>query len=166
MRPMTSALAMAMMGAPMLLGCGASASVDPAVAGLPADFEGPGTYTVPEVPTAPFTLARVDVEQSAGVVSVYYELPANLVGQMQKVALSGGLDSSGTLQLSGAAGTSTCTIAPTLLECEERLTGVHVNAAQASAELPPGDPRVAAVQAFVSDPIGVLRVTLPLSQGD
>jgi hypothetical protein len=36
-----------------------------------------------------------------------------------------------------------------------------VDAAEASAELPEGDPRRAAVQAFVADPIGVLSVVLP-----
>jgi hypothetical protein len=161
MRPISIARMMAVMAAPMLLGCGAQSSVGATVAGLPADFEGPGTYTVPEVPAAPFALASVRIEQSDGTVSVYYDLPADLVGQVQKVELTGVPDSAGTLQLSGAAGTSTCTVSATLLECDEHLSGIHIDAAQASSDLPPGDPRIAAVEAFGSDPIGVLRVALP-----
>jgi hypothetical protein len=163
MRPMSTLLTMAalMAAAPVFLGCGAEAFVDPSEAGLPADFEGPGVYTVPAAPTASFALSRVSIEQAGGVVSVYYDLPADLVGRTQRVELDGLPDGDGAMQLAGTAGTSTCTVAQALLRCHEALSGVHVDVAAASAGLSPGNPRLAAVQAFATDPIGVLSVTLP-----
>lgn len=154
MRAIASTLAAAL----AMIGCGAPGAD---VAGLPTEFKGPGVYTVPEVPAAPFALASVRIEQSDGTVSVYYDLPAVLVGKLERVELTGALDDAGKIQLAGDAGTSTCTVTAAELRCDERLFGVHVDGAAASAELPEGDPRRAAVQAFVSDPIGVLSVALP-----
>jgi hypothetical protein len=147
----------------MTLGCGAPEPVT--VAGLPTDYKGPGVYTVPGAPAAAFDLPGVRIEQTGGMVSVYYDLPADLVGTAQSVELTGAVDATGALQLAGDAGTSTCTVSPAALDCDERLVGVHVDAAQASAQLPVGDPRRAAVQAFTDDPIGILHVALPAAAG-
>jgi hypothetical protein len=161
MRSTYTALAMAAMTAPLLLGCGAEEAVNPVVAGLPADFTGPGVYTVPADPTVPFAIAHVDVYQEGGAITVYYELPADFFADAPQVELTGTPDDTGTFHLTGGAGTSTCTVGTTVLQCDEHLFGVQFDAAQAKAALPPSDPRAAAVEAFLEDPIGVLRVTLP-----
>jgi hypothetical protein len=136
------------------------------VPGLPADFQGPGTYTIPAAPAAPFALSSVRIEQGGGTVSVYYDLPAGLVGQKQRVDLTGTAEGTETILLVGTAGTSACTVSPGELRCEEHLSGVHVDAALATSELPSGDPQRAAVQAFSVDPIGVLAVALPPTGSD
>ena len=156
MKTISNAMAMAMMAAPML-GCGAPTPAG--VASLPDDFTGPGTYTVPAVPAVQYALAKVRIEQANGSVSVYYDLPAELVGQTTQVELTGAPDATGAIQLSGDAGTSTCTVAPGLLRCEEHLSGIQVGKPPASPPL--SDPQRAAAQAFLSDPIGVLSVPLP-----
>lgn len=141
------------------LGCGGAPEATAAaagVAGLPADFTGPGTYTVPAVPTVQFPISSVHVEQAGGTVSLYYELPASLVGTPTPVELTGVADGTGAIHLSGAAGTSTCTVQHAELHCDEHLSGIHVDAPPAS-----NDPEHAAAQAFFVDPIGVLRVALP-----
>lgn len=153
--------AMAAMAAPAL-GCGgATGATASGVAGLPADFTGPGSYTVPAVPTVQFPISSVHIEQAGGTVSLYYELPAELVGQKTRVEVTGASDGTGAIQLSGEAGTSTCTVSRALLRCDEDLSGVHVAAPPASSPLSGSDPERAAAQAFLSDPIGVLSVALP-----
>jgi hypothetical protein len=147
------------MTAALGLGCGgASAPESPSSPTLPAEFTGPGVYTVPAVPSVEFPLAKVRIEQTAGMVSLYYELPAALAGKSTSVNLTGTVDPDGTVQLSGADGTSTCTVSSTLLKCNEHLTGVHL--AQPVSSTPP-DPQEAAAQAFFEDPIGVLSLPLP-----
>jgi hypothetical protein len=145
------------MTAALGLGCG-GASAPESAASLPAKFTGPGVYTVPAVPSVEFPLAKVRIEQAAGVVSLYYDLPAALAGQSTSVELDGTVDATGTLQLSGSAGYSSCTVSPTLLHCKEHLTGIHVTAPTSTT---PPDPQQAAAQAFFEDPIGVLSLPLP-----
>jgi hypothetical protein len=141
------------------LGCGGTTTPNATAAmSLPANFTGPGTYTVPAVPSVEFPLAKVRVEQTAGMVSIYYDLPAALAGTATSVELTGTADASGTLALSGDAGTSTCTISPGLLRCDEHLTGIHL--AAPSSTTPPSSQEQAA-QAFFDDPIGVLSLPLP-----
>lgn len=154
---MRVALVTVTMAASMLLGCGGGATVP----GLPSDFKGPGVYTVPADPAVPFALAKVHIEQSPGSVSVYYELPAEFFPEVPDVKLTGTPDGTQTFHLAGDAGTSTCTVAAATLQCDEDLSGVHFDAAQAMAALPAGDPRVPAVDAFLAEPIGVLSVELP-----
>ncbi len=157
MRLMASALLLATAA----LGCGGEAFIDPTLAGVPAQLEGPGVYTVPAAPGVAFALGRVSVAQADGDVSLYYELPADLVGRKQDVALKGAPDSATMVRLSGHAGTSTCTVAAALLRCEEHLSGVDVDVDAVRAALAPGDPRLAAAEAFAVDPIGVLSLPLP-----
>jgi hypothetical protein len=162
-----TSIALLVSAAPLVLGCGAPDEA--AVPGLPAELEAPGVYTVPAAPGATFAISSVRVEQGGGTVSVYYDLPADLVGRKERVALDGAADGAGSILLWGAAGMSMCTVSPTELRCEEHLVGVHIDAAQASAGLPPGDPRRAAAEAFSVDPIGVLGVDLSgrvISPGD
>jgi hypothetical protein len=158
MNPMRTALVTAAMAAPMLLGCGGQVDGGATVPGLPADFTGPGVYTVPADPTVTFAIAKVRVEQAAGSLSVYYDLPAEFSAQEPDVELTGTPGGTETVHLSGEAGTSTCTVTPGLLRCEEVLSGVRFDAAQAMAA---GDPLTPAVTAFRSEPIGVLSVALP-----
>jgi hypothetical protein len=145
------------MTAALGLGCG-GASLPESMATLPTEFTGPGDYTVPAVPSVQFPLSRVRIEQTAGVVSLYYDLPAALAGRSTSVELDGTMNADGTLQLSGQAGTSSCTVSPTLLRCNEDLSGIHVAQPMTST---PQDPQQAAAQAFFEDPIGVLRLPLP-----
>jgi|HubBroStandDraft_6_1064221.scaffolds.fasta_scaffold386825_2 hypothetical protein len=164
MNAMSSALRRWLLGAAAaVVGCGGAAVEE--VPGLPADFQGPGVYTVPAVPAASFAVSNVHVEQGGGTVSVYYDLPTDLVGGKQSVALTGPAGGTATVSLTGAAGTSTCTVSAGKMQCDEHLTGVHVDVAQALSELPPDDPRRAAVQAFSQDPIGVLAVTFSQGEG-
>jgi hypothetical protein len=162
MKAMTWTLGMAALLAPAIAGCGPGGAD---VAGLPAELERPGVYTVPTAPGASFPIAKVRVEQESGTISVYYDLPADLVGRPQRVELTGAPDASGTIELSGEAGTSTCTVSATAFSCREHLSGIHDDAAAASAGLPPGAPQAAAVWAFSSDPIGVLGVPLSPAAG-
>jgi hypothetical protein len=155
MSPMRTALVMA---APMLLGCRGQVDGGATVPGLPADFTGPGVYTVPADPAVTFAIATVRVEQAAGGVRVYYDLPAEFSAQEPDVELAGTPDGTETVHLSGEAGTSTCTVTPGFFRCEEDLSGVRFDAAQAMAA---GDPLTLAVRAFRSEPIGVLTVALP-----
>jgi hypothetical protein len=155
---LTAWAAAAVVTAPVLLGCGGGASGG--LAGLPDDYEAPGTYTVPAVPAVRFPIAAVHVDQTDGTLRVYYDLPAELVPRAPRVTLIGPLDGSSTLDLSGPAGTSQCTATAGALQCREDLSGVHLDA-EAAAALPPGNPQRAAVQAFIADPIGILEVTLP-----
>jgi hypothetical protein len=152
------------LGCGLLLGCGADGvgGDEATMAGLPAAFSGPGTYTVPADPTVLFPITKVDVEQAGGSVSVYYELPTEFAAQTH-VDLTGPADGTATVHLSGDAGTSTCTIAAGALSCHEDLSGVQFDSAKAMSALPPGDPRAAAVDAFISEPIGVLTLQLPAS---
>jgi hypothetical protein len=141
-----------------MLGCGGGHADVP---GLPEDFTGPGSYTVPAVPSVEFAIARVRIEQNSGAVSLYYEIPAALVGKKTWVETTGSLDATtGALKLSGAAGTSTCSVSPALLRCEEDLPGVPIAAPLAGSS---SDPEIAAARAFQADPIGVLSVILPPS---
>ena len=151
-------LLVAAMAAPLLLGCGAESLLEADVPGLPADFEGPGTYTVPGFPKVQFAIKRVHVEQENGTVSVYYDLPAAFSAQASKVELSGAADGTETVKLEGTAGASTCTVLAGLLECHEQLSGVRFN----PSWLPPSDPQSAAVESFLVDPIGILSAALPL----
>jgi hypothetical protein len=160
---MRVALATGAMAASMLLGCGGDESM--LVPGLPSDFTGPGVYTVPAAPGVSFAVSQVQVKQWAGTVGVYYELPTEFFAQAPDVTLTGTADGTGTIHLTGAAGTSTCTVETALLRCDENLSGVQFYAAQAKAALPPSDPRVSAVAAFTSEPIGVLSVALSGSAG-
>ncbi len=164
MRPMHTARAVAAMAVPMLLGCGGAAVDDPTVLGLPTDFMGPGVYTVPADPTVPFAVAKVHVEQAGGSVSVYYDLPAVFAAENSHIELTGPADGTATVHLTGDAGSSTCTVAAGVFSCDENLSGTRFDV-QATATLPPGDPRAAAVKAFIGEPIGVLDVTLSGSAG-
>ena len=157
---MRAALMMAVMAVPMLLACGGSGGGGAVVAGLPADFTGPGVYTVPADPTVPFPIAKVHVEQDDGTVSVYYDLPAEFFAQTPHIEFTGTPDGTATVHLTGDAGTSTCTVASAVLQCDEDLSGLQFDAAQAKAALPPGDPQAPAVDAFLGEPIGVLSVSL------
>jgi hypothetical protein len=139
------------------VGCGSAHSV----AGLPDDFNGPGSYTVPAVPKAVFAIASVDIDQDGGTVHIYYDLPAELVGQKARVDVTGAPDRTGALELWGAAGASTCIVSHALLRCEEHLSGVHVVTLDPSAQASLDDSQRAAAKAFVADPIGVLTVPLP-----
>ncbi len=144
--------------APLLLGCAAETPIDGDVPGLPADFKGPGTYSVPGFPDVQFAIKSVHVEQDSGTVSVYYELPAAFSARASKVELSGAADGTETVRLVGAAGASTCTVLTGLLECHEQLSGMQFN----PSRLPPSDPASAAVASFLVDPIGILSAPLPL----
>jgi hypothetical protein len=150
---LAAALTMGLAG--LLVGCGSTVVPGPPV--LPADFTGPGSYTVPAVPDVSFPISEVRIEQEAGGVSLYYDLPADLVGQKTKVELDGTMDASGTLQLSGMAGTSTCSLSTGLLSCKETLSGIQPGPLPGSAS----NAQRAAAQAFIADPIGVLDVPLP-----
>jgi hypothetical protein len=163
MIPMRVALVTAAMAASILFGCGGNESM--LVPGLPADFTGPGVYTVPAAPGVSFAVYQVQVKQWAGRVGVYYELPDEFFAQTPDVSLTGTADGTGAIHLAGAAGTSTCTVETALLRCEENLSSVQFYAVQANAALPPSDPRVPAVEAFRSEPIGVLSVAFPGSAG-
>jgi hypothetical protein len=125
--------------------------------GVPAEFTGPGSYTVPAVPSVAFPIDKVHLEQEAGAISIYYQLPAELVGQATWVKLASPDGSADTLALSGEKGTSTCTVTVGLLSCDEHLTGVAVGPVPPSVT----DAQRAAAAAFASDPIGVLTVPLP-----
>jgi hypothetical protein len=157
MNTISRTLLAAAMTAPMLLGCGAQSPLGDSVPGLPADFKGPGTYTVPAVPDVQFTIASVDVAQGGGTVSIYYDLPDAFPARVSKVHLTGTADETDTVELAGPAGTSTCTLSGTLLECHEQLSGVHFDA----SALPANSPVNAAVESFIVDPVGVLSVVLP-----
>jgi hypothetical protein len=125
--------------------------------GVPAEFTGPGSYTVPAVPGVAFSIDKVHLEQDKGAISIYYALPAELVGQTTWVKLASPDGSASTLDLSGDKGTSTCTVTVGLLSCDEHLSGVSVGPIPSSAT----DAQRAAAAAFASDPIGVLTVPLP-----
>ena len=157
MKGITSTLLAATLMGPTILGCGAQGPLENSVPGLPANFKGPGAYTVPADPTVPFAVSSVGIEQADGMVSVYYELPPAFPALTPKVELTGVADQSDTVQLSGPAGTSTCTLSAALFECHEQLSGIQFG----PSVLPLGDPQGAAVKAFIGDPVGVLSVTLP-----
>jgi hypothetical protein len=158
---MRTALATAAMAVPLLIGCGGASGDEATMAGLPGDLSGPGMYTVPADPTVQFAVSKIQVEEEGGTVTVYYDLPADFAPDSPHVVLSGTPDGTNKVHLSGAAGTSTCTIAAASFWCDEKLSGVHFDAQQAMAALPPGDPRAAAVDAFISEPIGVLTLAVP-----
>jgi hypothetical protein len=141
----------------LALGCGGVASQSPMT--LPADFTGPGVYTVPAVPAVEFRLAKVRVEQAGNHVSIYYDLPAQLAGKSTWVELDGTAEPDALIRLSGTAGTSTCTVTPSLLRCDEHLTGLQLVAPTSAP--PSSDPQAAAAQAFFDDPIGILTLPLP-----
>jgi hypothetical protein len=139
-----------------LVGCNGTVA-DARVAGLPADFKGPGSYTVPAVPTVTFPVSEVHIEQGNDDISLYYELPADLAGQKTDVHLEGAPDATGAIQFSGTAGTSTCTLTTGKLSCREDLSGIQLGPPPAST----GSAQSAAAAAFIADPIGVLDVPLP-----
>jgi hypothetical protein len=156
---LTTALAAVTSG--LALGCGSGGTGAPAGAtDLPEDFTGPGVYTVPAVPAAQFPIATVKIEQEDDGVSLYYELPADLAGEPVHVELHGKLDGAGSLQLSGAMGTSTCTVSPGQIVCDEHLSGLRGE--PTSPKLPPAGPQRTAAQSFITDPIGRLTVVLPM----
>jgi hypothetical protein len=154
---MRTALATATLAAPLLLGCGA-ATGDATMLGLPAEVSGAAVYTVPADPTVTFPVSKVKVEQVDGIVSVYYELPADFAAQSSDIKLSGFADGTATVHLSGDAGTSTCTVASAVLVCNEDLSGLRFDPSQVMAN--PTDPLAAAIAAFMSEPIGVLTMAL------
>jgi len=154
-------MALAMVTSGLALGCGSAGTGAPSgVTELPADFTGPGVYTVPAVPAAQFPIASVKIEQEDDGVSLYYDLPADLAGESVHVELEGKLDGAGTIQLSGAMGTSTCTVSPGEIVCDEHLSGLHGE--PSSPKLPPAGPQRTAAQSFITDPIGRLVVALPM----
>ena len=157
MNGITSTLLAATLMGPMIVGCGAQGPLENSVPGLPADFTGPGVYTVPADPTVPFAVSKVDIEQGDGIVSVYYDLPPAFPALAPKVKLTGMADQTDTVQLSGPAGMSKCTLSAALFECHEQLSGIRFG----PSVLPLDDRQRAAVEAFIGDPVGVLSVTLP-----
>jgi hypothetical protein len=151
--------AVAMMAAASVIGCGdeePTAAGAAEMPGLPASFTGPGSYTVPAVPTVQFALPSVKVGQQDGTVSVYWDLPAAFPAEAPMVELTGTADETDTVMLAGPAGTSTCTLSASLFECHEQLSGIRFG----TPDLPATNPQSAAVDAFVGDPIGVLRVEM------
>jgi hypothetical protein len=147
--------------ATVALGCsGPAPAPTPTVPGLPADFTGPGVYTVPAYPTVEFAVPWVHIEQNNGVVSIYYDLPPALAGRAVPVDATGTPDGSGPMQLSGDAGTSACTVSGGVLSCEEQFSGIHLSPRWISPRTV-SDPQQAAREAFAADPIGNLVVALP-----
>jgi hypothetical protein len=140
-------------------GCGATEDVQP-VASFPAAFSGAGTYTVPADPSVAFPVAEVSIATSNGVVDLYYELPESFYADSPGVYLTGTVQADGTAKLSGPAGTSSCALSATSLQCKEDLTGMRFNVAEAMDALPASAADARAVFAFFSDPIGVLHVPL------
>src|ERR1700677_5004190 len=83
------------------LACALSGCNGDVAGGVPAQFTGPGSYTVPAVPAAAYPIAWVHLEQEDGAIQLYYELPATLVGQATWITLESPDSSASTLELSG-----------------------------------------------------------------
>jgi len=125
-------------------------------------------YSVPVEPAleaaATFPVSDVDWEIEGGVASLDYDLPLGLTGIRQKVRLEGTYDAvKKAWILAGPMGTGDCTITGTALHCLEHLPGITVNVPAAAARTPAGidaAKRLAVIQQFPVDPVGILDATL------
>lgn len=125
-----------------------------------------GIYFVPDrSDVSTYPVSEVTWSVIGDRATLAYNLPRMLVGQSERVALSGPLSSDGTsATLSGPLGTATCTLMSSgvLLSCTEHFVGLEVDLAgvmdQAMRDDPANvDARVAVSTRFSGDPIGVLE---------
>ncbi len=135
------------------------------------------TYEVP-VPeslsaAATFTLENLNWKLTDdGSVRLAYNLPKDLVGKTISVELEGTLSSDSsdpqTAELSGSAGTASCTLSATAVTCHEQLSGLApidsdlavVEKLASSNFSGPSEQRVSVAQLFSSEPIGIVYIDL------
>jgi hypothetical protein len=124
------------------------------------------SYSVPVPaelePYASFELGDLRFRQRGDEWTLDYSLPELLLGASRKLSFRGTLDASGTYELSGDAGSLTCTAEADTLRCDEVLAAVELDRdklERALAELPAqeNEARWAVAERFADDPIGVLR---------
>lgn len=136
-----------------------------------------GTYEVPvEGPIAPFSTNPVSVKFlpiPGGKFRLKYDLPAVIAGPAKEVDLVATETAPGEWSLTGTSGTGTCKSSATgAMTCQEHLTGVGVDFAQASAAVEAlGAPaseteaRIAVAKQFSIDPLGILRFAPRATKG-
>ena len=159
---------------PALVACGPSphampdAASDPADAGIVSPLPLP-FYEVPVddgalAPHAFFVVPDVHYVTTGDTVTLTYDFPPDLSGiGDQEIVLSGPIDATGGATLSGPQGTGTCTVSGGVGRCLEHFTALPLdaNAARAmatsySTDLDNVAARRAVIDAFVSDPIGIV----------
>jgi hypothetical protein len=158
-------------GAPVSAAEAAPAS---AAEGAPANEPAPSNavpkrpvYEVPVAsdelkPFARFAIDEVNWRVTADGIELDYDFPAALSGKSgQRIALAGQLDASGHAQLIGKAGSADCTLSESVVRCDEKLTGLEIDAALARRMLSDRPEleqamRGQVIESFSADPIGVL----------
>lgn len=139
----------------------------------------PATYDVPVPPAlaaaATYSVDRVEWSVDRGSAELRYDLPLGLVGKSVGLSFKGPIDASGTsATLTGSAGTATCTIGPTTVDCNESMAGLlplepdlaAVEALAASEYAGPAADRVEVAKRFAGDPIGIVHVDLTRTVDD
>lgn len=133
-----------------------------------------GLYRVPTVTpeleaAATFPIESADWIMSGDTVTLHYDLPIGLVGGDVEVTLTGTFAARATsVDVSGAAGTGTCTRDANIVTCLETFTGLGtlplsmdaVERAASTEYAGPAQHRVDVANVFGSDPIGVLEFDL------
>lgn len=168
---MRNALAVLALTSPLLAACQASDDAQgddgDALPQLTGSYA--GSYEVPTdsaelAAAAIFDVEHIDWRVVGGVVTLDYDLPVGLVGGDVHVELSGALaDGATAVELTGPAGTGTCTRAGSIITCQELFTGLPalpisdaVVEARAAAEYAgPLAHRLAIAELFSTDPIGI-----------
>lgn len=129
-----------------------------------------GEYAVPVEPSLAAVASNpVSVKfriENSGAVRLQYDLPPVLVGAGKRIDLTGVTGADGTTQLSGAAGTATCTTdVAGDVRCVERLSGVAFDAVAVATALDRASisgvermQRLDVSQRFSVDPLGVLTI--------
>lgn len=167
-------------GAPIVGGgAGAAAAAAGATgsnptAALPGAVSGSygGAYRVPVTAdltaAATFDVTELTWTVAGGVATLSYNLPRALVGKLVRVVFTGPFDpATGSATLTGAAGTSQCTITASTISCAETMQGLvplapRLDVVQALAVSYPGPAadRIAVATQFAGDPIGVAELDL------
>lgn len=129
-----------------------------------------GRYVVPTTPelaaAGTFEVARIDWRVTGnGVVHFSYDLPVGLVGGTVSIDMQGTV---GSGDFTGDRGTATCTVAKSIVTCNEQLANLgdlplddQLVEARAAAEYAgPAADRVQVANVFSSDPIGIASFDL------
>lgn len=132
-----------------------------------------GSYRVPVSPeltaAATYDVTEIHWVVTNDVATLSYNLPRALVGKTVRVDFTGPFDpATNRATLTGAAGTSECTIAPATISCAETMRGLlpldpnlAVVEKLAAASYPgPAADRTAVAKQFAGDPIGSALIDL------
>jgi hypothetical protein len=164
-----------------LLACACSSSTsepatsDEGAQGTPAAVHFSGTYEVPTPPNlsaaARYAVEGITWSVEGQSAALDYDLPKELVGSALRVSFAGSLDTAGSAQLMGEAGTADCTVSAAEVVCHEVMRGLLplepdidvVERLAAKTYAGAAQDRIDVARLFSTDPIGI--VTIDLSSG-